>query len=317
MTLLEQIEDCWNGNDAEKRTGTWATKLKANKVKLTQAIKQFKQWEPLGVYTSVTRGMRPNVTFSLRFHGQEVAELAVKDTDVRLNVSKKTAGANSSWFGISPELQGSWDWRGAEATEFRRQFKKASPVKFKSEEKRIEAAIIRELLGDSNKFAGTLKHATPVLFAECPFQFPLPISGHKGFPEVNNGGNGNIDILTKRGVGGASKLSVWELKAPGAEKTHFPIEQAYIYTVTLLKMLRSPCGDIWHKDVLGYERALPEKLTIESVAVVCPKNEKDKHLFLNKFNQFKKDNCLTVGNDEVVPMVAFYQPDTLSIELVQ
>lgn len=82
-------------------------------------------------------------------------------------------------------------------------------------------------------------------------------------------------------------------------------------------MLRSSCGATWFRDVLGYERSLPEKISIESVAVVSPSNADDRMKFLDDFAAFKKNNCWTVGNDEVVPMVAFYQADSLSIELLQ
>lgn len=316
MTLLDQIERCWHDSDAEARSCKWAKKLAASQEAMAEATKLFNEWKPLDVYTCVADATKSKVTieFSLRYCGQEVARLSTSNQFVSLKVSEKTAKNNATNFGTPPDLYGEWDWRSAEATEFRRQFREASsPAKLSRVERQIEAAMIRQMLGNSNKFAGTLRDITPVQFAGCPFQFPMPLSANKGYPD---GKKGNIDILARRGRGAANRLSVWELKAPGEERSQSPLEQAYIYSVTLLKMLRSSCGATWFRDVLGYERSLPEKISIESVAVVSPSNADDRMKFLDEFAAFKNNNCWTVGNDEVVPMVAFYQADTLSIELL-
>ncbi len=68
--------------------------------------------------------------------------------------------------------------------------------------------------------------------------------------------NGNIDILARRGTGKGTKISIWELKRP--QTTAHAISQAYIYSVTLLKMLRTPqSGDIWYQDIIGFGRKVP------------------------------------------------------------
>jgi hypothetical protein len=284
---------------------------------MAEATKLFNEWKPLDVYTCVADATKSKVTiaFSLRYCGQEVARLSTSNQSVSLIVSEKTAKKSATNFGVPSDLYGEWDWRSAEASEFRRRFREAlPPAKLRRGEKQIEAAIIREMLGDSTKFSGTLKDISPVQFVGCPFQFPVPMSANEGYPE---GKKGNMDILARRGRGAANRLSVWELKAPGKERSQSPLEQAYIYSVTLLKMLRSSCGATWYRDVLGYERSLPEKISVESVAVVSPSNADNREKFLEDFAAFKKNNCWTVGNDEIVPLVVFYQPDTLSVELFE
>ncbi len=316
MTLLDQIERCWHDSNAEARSCKWAKKLADSQKAMADATKQFNEWKPLDVYTCVADATNSKVSieFSLRYCGQEVARLLTSNQTVSLRVSEGTAKNSATNFGTPSDLYGEWDWRSPGATEFRRQFREVPPPsKLRREERRIEAAMIREMLGDSTKFSGTLKDITPVRFMDCPFQFPMPFSANKGYPD---GKKGNIDILARRGRGAANRLSVWELKAPGEERSQSPLEQAYIYSVTLLKMLRSSCGATWYRDVLGYERSLPEKISIESVAVVSPSSADDRMKFLDEFAAFKKNNCWAVGNDEVVPMVAFYQADTLSIELL-
>jgi hypothetical protein len=159
-----------------------------------------------------------------------------------------------------------------------------------------------------------------VLIAGCPFQFPLPIAGNKGKPEVKRNGKGNIDILARRGIGAASRLSIWELKAPGAEKGSHPIEQAYIYAVQLLKMLRSPSGQLWFQDVLGYGGEMPQRLVVESVAAVCPATEADRAAFQQRLADFKETAPLTIENgnfkDEIRPLAAFYEEHPLRVTLL-
>lgn len=98
-----------------------------------------------------------------------------------------------------------------------------------------------------------------------------------------------------------------------------PLEQAYIYAATLLKMLRSPHGHVWFRDVLGYERALPERLVIESVAAVCPANDADRAAFERRFTAFKASTPRLVEHggftDEIKPIVAYYTEQPLRVDL--
>lgn len=200
-TLFEQVNALWT--DAhDTQTGIWATALAARKAQIEAATQRFNEWAPLYVYTCVSQVMRSSVGFSLRFEGQEVAVLDVREHQVLLRVISTTAKNNAKWFGI--DLEGEWDWQGPDAAAFRRAFKNLPPQQQgKSAEKRVEAEFLRQMVGDSSKFDGTLKYITPVRFAGCPFQFPVPISGNKGYPENGKDGKtgkGNIDILARRGA---------------------------------------------------------------------------------------------------------------------
>lgn len=318
MNLLEQINALWN-EDLEAKTCGWARDVVAKKHLVEAMTTQFHEWAPLYVYTSVARVKGSGPTFSLRYEGQEVAELDVKEGEVWLRISQQTRDNNVRYFEV--DLEGRWPWQGEQAATFRRAFKNLPPERdTRSTEKRIEAEFLRQMTGDSSKFDGTLKHIRPVLIAGCPFQFPLPISGNKGVPEVNGNGKGSIDILARRGTGAASRLSVWELKAPGAEKASRPIEQAYIYAVQLVKMLRSPSGRLWFKEVSGYGRELPERLVVESVAAVCPAVVADRAAFEQRLADFKESTPLIIETsgfrDEIRPLAAYYKEGPLRIELL-
>ena len=319
MSLLEQIELRWaevqkNGYMGDK----WAKTLVDSQENLLKAAKTFHQWAPLNVYLSVARAAKPRITFSLRYQGQHVANLLVDllaDRSPQLEIDKNTAKTNKSYFEIDQE--GSFGWRGTEAKEFRKHFKNRGPEpRGRSEEHRIEAIFLEQMADStSEKFNGTLKNIQPVLIAGCPFQLPVPISGNTGKPVEKRG---NIDIVARRRVGNRTRLSIWELKRPGV--TAHAIEQAYIYGVTVLKMLRAKeSGHIWYKEVLGFNGKMPDKLTIECVVAVSLKDIKMAEAFLGKLRRFVTENSLQVEGDTIEFYLAIYteKQGSLSIDLTK
>jgi hypothetical protein len=309
MTLLEQIEGHWTKEALDDKVAKWAKQLSDNEDTVREAAKKFHEWQPLRVYLSVTRAMNPRVSFSLRYQGQEVASLAVKGHDVNLVISRENAKNNMEYFQI--DKQDKFSWKSLDAVTFRKEFKNVRPLKaLRSQEHRVESEFLKEMANDtSKKFNGTLKNIRPVLLAGCPFQFPLPISGNTGVPRP---GKGNIDILARRGTGKGTRISIWELKKPGT--TAHAIEQAYIYSVTLIKMLRSkPWGDFWYKNIIGFKGKVPHKLTIESVVALSIKSEGNRRAFTSKLKEFKAANSLKVGNDTIKLYVAYYEEAPLRV----
>ena len=203
------------------------------------------------------------MSLSLRYEGQEVATVTVGD-EPTLRVSKKQAARNLNYFGID-NPPGTFAWNGKDAATFRKAFKKAIGGKApKSEERKVEARILKQLevrVG-ATKFAGTLRNVRHCGLTkhEYPLQIPVPISANTGLPKSSRG---NIDILARRG--GPRRLSVWELKRPGAFAD--ALAQAYIYAVTLVLMLRGKQGDVWYRNFC-FNQPVPAKLHIEAVAVV-------------------------------------------------
>ena len=308
MTILDKIEYLWTPQ-MQQQVGKWAKTLKDNEEKISDAAKAFHEWDPLRVYLSVTRAMKPKISFSLRYQGQEVANLIV---DKKGNVELETSNNNNKYFKNIPGggMQQKFNWRSVQAKAFRKYFKKPSFCQdLKSPEHMIESEFLKQMAhSTSGKFAGTLKNIQPVLLAGCPFQFPLPISGNKGEPKIGKGnkpGKGNIDILARRGTGKGTRISIWELKKPNS-RDH-AIEQAYIYAVTLIKMLRSPqSGAIWYNNIIGFKGNIPNSLTIESVVAVSI-DKRNHTAFESKMRNFKEANSLTVGNDNIKLCVAYYE----------
>jgi hypothetical protein len=312
MALLDDIEAAWTPEHVVTVEG-WAADLEKNLSYFAKASKQFKVTSPLDVYLTVSRAKQSTARFSIRFLGQEVAELLVKE-DISLAINKKLAGTNKKYFEIAE--QGVFLWNSARGIAFRKHFKainqKSTTVGVL--EHRIEAEFLKQMArGDRGKFAGTLAGIQPISLAGCRFQFPLPISASTGKPKSSRG---NIDILARRGNGRGTRLSVWELKAPDTMASS--IEQAYIYAVTLLKMLRSPSGGFWYQQVFGFKGDVPKKLTVESVVAVSFSSESKKQKFEAKFDAFSQSAELRVGEDMIKLCFAYYdyKPSSLKMEFM-
>ena len=174
---------------------------------------------------------------------------------------------------------GKYEWKKAEAKNFRRDFKDVKAnlhIETGIPEHRIESAIIEEMeSGRKSKFDGMVGPILPVKVANCPLQFPLPLSASKGYPVLQFG---HIDILARRGYPRNVKLSVWELKSPGV--LSHAVEQAYIYALTLRHILKSPHGKEWYK-LCGFTSNVPAKLHIEAVVTIT---EDKKKAFLSGMN---------------------------------
>lgn len=307
MSLQEQVDKIWDCY-AESKAAEWAKQLKEVKKRNYDATKMFHEWQPLLIYTSYTRAINSGLSFSLRYFGQEVAILSFGGDVVYLD-SRKSSKNNLKYFGIS--LHGKFEWQGPEAKKFRQDFKKL-PDSYREKvrviEHRYESEFLQQMSSSSSsKFNGTLRDIQPVMYAGCPFQFPLPISGNTGTPVLKNG---NIDILARRGTGRGTKISIWELKRP--KVTAHAIEQVYIYALTLLKMLRNQdAGKIWYKDVIGFGSDVPEKLTIECVIAV---SDISSSKLEDKLRSFIKENPLDSG-DKINFFIAYYKNNPLTVEL--
>jgi hypothetical protein len=316
VNLSEQVEHLWH-QGAEAKAAGWAEKLRDAKEAILLAKQQFHECYPLKLYLSYTTATKSRIYFSLRYLGQEVATLRVDMCgDVYIKISSKTAAVNENLCDIN--LVGEHPWRGVKAREFRRHFQHLDHRKYhssvKSEEHHVESEFLRHMKDPTyGKFNGTLRGIQPVMLAGFPFQFPVPISGNTGVPKLTNG---NIDILARRGAGKGTKISVWELKRP--DTTANAISQAYIYSVTLLKMLRAhQSGNIWYQDIIGFGCKVPNKLAIESVVAVSIADDRKRQMFEDKLRIFKSENPLYIGNDTINLHIAHYRKDPLTVDMLE
>lgn len=313
MDLAKDIITKWKENetDFEDRIASWVSILNCGQDISVLAKKEFHQWEPLRTYISVSKSKsHSRAIYSLRFFGQEVAQLIVKNSKVTLRL-KGHEKKNRFWFGVKTK-DGDYEWRGSEAKEFRACFKKVAlkSIGFpcvKSIEHRVETKFIAEMR--KGKFGVAGLQIKPVMIADkFPLQIPVPISANTGSPKA---GVGYIDILAKRKAeDNKVRLSVWELKRPG-EYQH-AATQAYIYAYTLLQILReSKSKNEWYK-LFGFKRKIPQSLTIEAVVAITRKQQRR---FLKEKESLISSVPFNIGSDHIKLYVAYYQENADSIKL--
>lgn len=311
----EEINVIWKHHTADfnKRLCNWAKALNCGREVSTIAKETFHQWKPLKTYISVSKSSSSaRAVYSMRFYGQEVALLTVKNKEVLLCL-KGHARKNQYYFGIGLK-DGTYPWRGSDAKKFRASFKSCAKdkkgfPKVKSREHRVETKFIAEMRKGANKFGVSGLQIQPVMIADkFPLQIPVPISANTGKPKP---GNGYIDILARRKAkDNRVRLSIWELKKPGEYK--YAASQAYIYAYAILKILRqSQCRDEWYK-LFGFKSRIPSSLIVEAVVAIT-KDQKNKYL---KEKELLMNNAsFDIGKDRIRLFVAFYEEDPDSIRL--
>ena len=309
MNLANEINTIWSDNESifEAKLNVWLEAFESNKKALALIKKQFHQWGNLRVYISTSKAKL--CIFSLRFFGQEVAQLIPKDGEIVIRLSGHSK-KNKEWFKGFELVDGYYGWHSDKGRYFRSYFKKLSQTssntpKVKSPEHRVESKFIVEMLKGSEKFGISGLKIKPVTISGLPLQIPVPISASGVVPEP---GNGYIDILSRhKGEGSKDRLCVWELKKPGVYG--HPATQAYIYAATLFKIFRhTKNGERWYQ-LFGFKRRMPKSIEIEAVAAVSP-SQKDN--FKKEFTELKKNSPFCIGNDYIRLYAAYYteQPDT-------
>jgi hypothetical protein len=308
MNLSNKIDKIWqaNNNDFEKRLSNWLDALNHGNESLCLVKNIFHRWTPLKAYVSVTRTKSPaKAFFSLRFFGQEIAILTVKNNKVSLRL-KGHQVKNEKWFKLSL-ADGVYPWRGKEAQLLRTHFKELARSmkdmpKVRSPEHHIESKFLVEMCKGTWKFGLDSLRIQPVLIAKkFPLQMPLPISANTGSPVA---GTGYIDILARhsRLKNNKSRLSVWELKKPGTYQ--HAASQAYIYSVVLLKVLRYSKRAIeWYK-LFGINSPIPASLEIEAVVAIDRSKEKN---YKKELTFLIKNSPLKIDNDFIRLYVAYYR----------
>ena len=224
--------------------------------------KLFHQFAPLFLYMNVTEA-KSSGTFGIRYAGQQVADLKIRDGEVLVN-TKKYDTNNREHFACDVVLHDAL-WGSPAAARFRKHFwaapQRNKEAKKQNAEHRIESMLLSEL--SKQKSAGKeILGVQPVrLFGEIArFQMKTPLSASGNDLKYSGVHGGGIDILARFGRGAKTQLCVIEVKDE-AEPPEKVICQAVAYAVFLRELLRSPGGADWYK-IFGFKRELPKNLEI-------------------------------------------------------
>ena len=237
----------------------------------------FHKWNPLYVYlTTSEMKNNGNVSFSLRYRGQEVGKIVVKD-DVWCYPSYEN---NKNNFGYT-DFQDGFPWNSEKAREFRSFFSQnPSRIDFKkkNDEHRYESMLLA-CFEERDKTENAFKHIQPIsVISGVRFPMPTPISAsNKKAVKYSGVYGGGIDIFARSGNGRATHLNVMELKDENrkGEEPSVVIRQAIAYAAFIIRLLRSESGAEWYK-LFGFNSPLPNTIKVYATCLMPKGNCEDK-----------------------------------------
>jgi len=291
ITIKETIEDArkflkenqWV--DRYKRYAeslkSYAESLKSKEDFIKEIHKNFKKWQPLYFYISISKIEKAGnrLVLDVRYMGQIVAELTCNKNGQVTISTKKYEPKNQRNFSCKIQL-GNEDWQGEKAAAFCTYFKDREPVRNDGKKGNAEHNIESLLLTEFSKSGEDkpLRGIQPVRFAGFRFAMPTALSASKGlrFAEKRGGG---VDILARSGSGWHTRLCVIEVKDEYKKKEppQKVLQQAVAYAVFIRELLRSEAGPLWW-ELFGFYREMPApgKLTLYAACAMPPREPGNK-----------------------------------------
>lgn len=272
-SLLQQEQAEWSGHWAG-----YAQAITGNQGFIRSVRGSFREWKPLRVYlnTAQAKNAKKSVKFDLRYLGQTIAVLTVKEGERKLSTKVKNNEiylyeTNMRDFGCDLRLD-DVDWDSKEGSAFRtffrdRQGPRNDAGKAKNEEHRLEELWITELLDKDNK---KLPNVQAVKIGNVRFAMKTPLSASKP-KELKYSGvkGGGIDILARGGIGANTSLCILELKAENnkPQASVDALKQAVAYATFIRELLRSESGAMWWR-LFGFTREVPQNLVLHAACVL-------------------------------------------------
>lgn len=279
--------------------------------------KKFRIPKPLNAYSSISRVEKLTkylTSYDLRYQGQSIGEIIVKNGKVYLNTKGKEE-QNSKYFQYSqPWNSGYVEWISTDAREFRKHFMSLDKSNAHSPEHKIEQFLLSEFSKETRSSEKKLCSIQPVRLGGLFFQMPTPLkaSDHsKGQInlEYKNQSGGGIDILARiKDKGNNPKLAVLELKDENkkSEPQKEVMWQALAYATFIAYLLRSKSGTFWWEEVFGFKKgSLPNDKPIEIiVATIMPRQEG------TEFLEGELDEISVEGlNIKLIPQTLYFNKD--------
>ena len=209
--------------------------------------------------------------FQLRYRGQTVASLSVRNDDVYIS-TEEFDNNNLTNFGCPIRLK-CMRWRDSETKSFRAYFSN-NPIRAKGESKeneehRIESLLLTEFSKEKS-IEKAICNIQPVMIADTArFQMrtPLKASSLSDIEISKKNLGGGIDIISRIGK---SRLCIMEVKDEynPKEPPSMAMKQALIYSTFIRELLRSDGGKSWWQ-IFGFGGHLPKSLKL-TVACVMP-----------------------------------------------
>jgi len=249
----------------------YSEKIIGNQQKYEEGKKKFRVNPPLYLYTCIGNLIKnSSLQYDLRFLGQSIATIKVKNNTVYITAGKKKTAGNIKYFDINIPLREEY-WNSYNANKFRKAFKKCKDKRSHSDEHRIESSLLSEFKKNSRD-EKVLCNIQPVLLANTFFQMATPIKASKTDSiSYSKQFGGGIDILSRvKHKDNSVRPCVMELKDEysTSEPPEKVMKQAVAYGTFIARLLRSESGNSWYK-LFGFSRAVPNELIVD-VAIVMP-----------------------------------------------
>ncbi len=302
-----------------ERYKNYADEISGNVAMLKERKASFHKWNPLYVYLTTSEMKKGgSISFSLRYKGQEVGKLVVKDEILCYPAYEN----NKKNFGYTPSFQGEFPWNSENAREFRKFFSSKKPTRIdcgkKNDEHRYESMLLT-CFEDRNKEIDAFKNIRPVsVISGVRFPMPTPISASKKDDLKYSGKfGGGIDIFTRTGNGKATYLNIMELKDENhkGEEPSVVIKQAIAYATFILRLLRSESGATWYK-LFGFNSTLPDSIKVYATCLM-PKGYCEDRSFANqKLYVDKKDDNVSdtpIENSDIIELHYMYFDESSDI----
>ena len=258
---------------------TYANNMIKNESDFSEARKAYREFPPLHSYLTIGKVDKNQKKFDLRYLGQSVGTIVVKDGMAKLHVSKTQADNSKIYFGYELGAFGGVDWsKDEKATMFRRFFRTEIKGLPRQKEHMYESALFSEI-GKKSSINKTLKNIQTVDFANSRIHMKTAVrasdSGKKGAMELSDTG-GEIDLFCRRSIKagrGESRLVVIEIKDENKKSESFDkaMKQAISYAVFIRELIYSKSGDDWMK-LWGMQNQKKRGFTIDCV-VAMPQGE--------------------------------------------
>jgi len=275
-STIESARDLLKKNiEWSKRFGEYAQLINENLENIKHMKHQFHTRSQLHIYMNLSEA-KNKMTFSLRYLGQEVANLKVVGDNITISTSTGHVINNNRDFGCNCELK-NCKWLSEEATNFGKYFaskrKRTDYALRNYNEHRLESLLLTEF-SKRNRKDKCLCNIQPVQFAGVArFQMPTPLMASKQLGYAKDGNGGGIDILCRIGTGKTAKLCIMELKdeITPKETPAKAIQQGLAYATFIRELLRSKSGETWWR-IFGFNGSVPNKLELY-VACVMPSKD--------------------------------------------
>lgn len=248
----------------------YADEIINNQSKHIESRGKFRAQTPFYLYTCISNLLNKNVLkYDLRFLGQSVASIKIKNGNVVIHTKKNQRTANLRYFGVDIPLNNE-KWNSYKAKKFRCAFNRCTSIQGRSNEHKIEALLLNEFRKKDGR-AKPLRNIQPVVLANSFYQMPTPVKASLKDITYSAEKGGGIDILAHvKHKNNSVRLCVMELKDEynNSEPPQKVMTQAVAYATFIAHLLRSESGNKWYK-LFGFSKDIPEKLTID-VSIVMP-----------------------------------------------